>query len=254
MSNYIFNKRDPQINLVGVAIGNGLPNPWVQYSAYAEYALMNRLITFNDYLRLLPQFRQCETMMQFGVEGGRAQCDALFGQIITGSSASYDMSNTDTSQNKFNCYDITKPCFGALCYNFSYMDEFLNQEKILKALGVPEGKRWESCNSSVGDHMAKFDWSKNAAPKLIDLLNNGIKVLMYHGDLDFICNWVGGEKAIDGVEWVGQGEWMKTKYVNIGFGLARKYKNLGFIKFSNAGHMVPMDQPESALEMINTLM
>lgn len=62
------------------------------------------------------------------------------------------------------------------------------------------------------------DWVKNAAPKLTDLLNNNVKVMLYHGELDFICNWVGGERAINGVEWYGQGEWMKERWQNIGYG------------------------------------
>jgi carboxypeptidase C (cathepsin A) len=74
---------------------------------------------------------------------------------------------------------------------------------------------------------------------------------MYNGDLDFVGNWVGGEKSINGLEWVGQSEWQKVGFQNIGYGLKRELANLAFIKFSNAGHMVPMDQPENALKMLN---
>jgi hypothetical protein len=37
--------RGPPINLKGVAIGNGLTNPAVQYGAYADFALQNKLIS-----------------------------------------------------------------------------------------------------------------------------------------------------------------------------------------------------------------
>jgi len=129
----------------------------------------------------------------------------------------------------------------------------LNQKSVLDSLDVPTDKKWEDCNTETGNAMAKFDSRMNAAPMLVDLLNNNVKVLLYHGELDFICNWVGGEKAIDGVEWYGQGEWMKTsgKWENIGYGLMRKWNSLSFVKFSNAGHMVPMDQPENALKMMD---
>merc|ERR1712151_1484815 len=98
--------------------------------------------------------------------------------------------------------------------------------------------------------MAKYDSRRNAAPKLTDLLNNNVKVLLYHGDLDFICNWVGGEKAIDDVEWYGQHSFKKAQFQNIGYGLRRRFRSLDFLKFSNAGHMVPMDQPGWALKMM----
>lgn len=113
--------------------------------------------------------------------------------------------------------------------------------------------KWESCSNSVGSAMSN-DERTNSGPKLVDLLNNGIKVLLYHGELDFSCNWVGGEKAIDGVEWYAQNEWLKTKFKNVGYGLARNYQNLWFIKFSAAGHMVPQDQPENSLKMLDWFM
>jgi len=248
-ANFVFNKRNKDLPLRGAAIGNGLPNPWVQYEGYAEYSLLNKLINFDQYLKMLPDFRQCETMMQYDIKGGREMCDGLVAEILVGNSNS---NGTNTQGQRFNTYDITKPCLGDLCYNFTAVTEFLNQRTVMDALDVPKGMIWEDCNMTTNFNMAKFDWRRNAAPKLIDLLNNDVKVLMYHGDLDFICNWVGGEKAINGVEWYGQGEWMKTQgqWKNIGYGLMRKWNHLSFIKVSNAGHMVPMDQPENALKMM----
>lgn len=35
---------DKKINLKGLAIGNGLTNPAIQFGAYADYALMNKII------------------------------------------------------------------------------------------------------------------------------------------------------------------------------------------------------------------
>lgn len=37
-------------------------------------------------------------------------------------------------------------------------------------------------------------------------------------------------------------------------GLARSAKGLTFLQVYNAGHMVPMDQPEAALQMLTTFL
>lgn len=37
-------------------------------------------------------------------------------------------------------------------------------------------------------------------------------------------------------------------------GLLKSYGPLAFLKFHNAGHMVPMDQPKAALEMLRSWM
>jgi len=79
ISNYIYHQDNANLNLKGVGIGNGLTNPWVQYSAYAEFSLQNKLIDWNTYMTMIPKFRACETMMQFGVKGGKEKCDALYG-------------------------------------------------------------------------------------------------------------------------------------------------------------------------------
>ena len=247
--NYVYNQRNADLPLRGIAIGNGLPNPWVQYEAYAEYALMNRIIGFSEYLRLLPAFRQCETMMQYDIDGGREMCDGLYGSIVS-DSVGFDMAGTNSSSQKFNNYDITKPCIGPLCYNFKHIDDFLNSKAIKADLGVSEGNQWSACDGKVGAMMAKHDWRKNAAPKMADMMNGGLTVWMYHGDLDIICNWVGGEMCLNGVDWYGSVEFGKTQFTNAGYGLKREWNNVRFIKFSNAGHMVPMDQPENAFKML----
>lgn len=166
-SNYVFNQRNPDIPFKGAAIGNGLPNPWVQYEGYAEYSLLNKLINFDQYLEMLPAFRQCETMMQYNIDGGRDMCDGLVGQILAGTS-NFNMAGTNSTGQRFNTYDITKPCLGDLCYNFTFVTEFLNQRSVLDSLGVPKDKKWEDCNGTVGNNMAKFDWRRNAAPMLVD--------------------------------------------------------------------------------------
>ena len=37
------------------------------------------------------------------------------------------------------------------------------------------------------------DWVTDLAPKVAYLLENAVRVLVYSGDKDFICNWRGGE-------------------------------------------------------------
>jgi len=37
------------------------------------------------------------------------------------------------------------------------------------------------------------DWVKDLSSKVAYLLDNGVRGLVYSGDVDFICNWRGGE-------------------------------------------------------------
>lgn len=94
--------------------------------------------------------------------------------------------------NAFNFvqyYDIRKECVGSLCYDFSNMDTFLNQKSVKDALGVGD-RKFVSCSPLVYEAMIT-DWMKNLEVGIPALLEDGIKLLVYAGEYDLICNWLG---------------------------------------------------------------
>lgn len=99
----------------------------------------------------------------------------------------------------------------------------------------------------------------NLAPKISDILNNGtLDVLVYSGDKDFICNWEGGHAWTNGCKWAGQNDFVNKTYEDWTFdkdktaaGQLKSFMNLKFLRVYEAGHMVPMNQPEAALNMLN---
>lgn len=69
------------------------------------------------------------------------------------------------------------------------MEKFLNQESVRDSLGV--GKiRFVSCSTEV--YMAMLvDWMRNLEVGIPLLLEDGINLLIYAGEYDLICNWLG---------------------------------------------------------------
>ena len=96
------------------------------------------------------------------------------------------------------------------------------------------------------------DWMKNFAPYVADLLNDGIPSLIYAGDLDFICNYMGNRAWTLGLDWDHKDEFnaAQERDWNDGAGLTRTANGLTFLQVYDAGPMVPSDQPEHALPMI----
>jgi len=86
-------------------------------------------------------------------------------------------------------YDIRKQCEGSLCYDFSNAETFLNMKTVREALGVGD-LEFVSCSSTVYSAMLQ-DWMKNLEVGIPALLEDGIKVLVYAGEEDLICNWLG---------------------------------------------------------------
>ena len=51
------------------------------------------------------------------------------------------------------------------------------------------------------------DWMLDASPKIVELLNYNMSVLAYSGDLDFMCNWMGGYDWSANMNWTYANNW-----------------------------------------------
>ena len=69
------------------------------------------------------------------------------------------------------------------------MEKFLNLNAVRSALGVGN-RRFVPCSPVVYDAMLT-DWMKNLEVGIPALIEDNIKLLVYAGEYDLICNWLG---------------------------------------------------------------
>ncbi|CAK9159679.1 unnamed protein product [Ilex paraguariensis] len=240
-------KEGAYINLKGFAIGNGLTNPEIQYRAYTDYALDMGLIKNSDYESINKVLPVCEKAIKLcGTDGTIScvasyfVCNSIFNSILA-------------RAGNINYYDIRGQCEGSLCYDFSNMEKYLNLKSVRDALGV--GKiDFVSCSPTVYQAML-VDWMRNLEAGIPELLEDGIKLLVYAGEYDLICNWLGNSRWVHAMEWSGQEEFKASPDVAFEVdgseaGLLKSHGPLSLLKVHDAGHMVPMDQPKAALDML----
>ncbi|KAL7612573.1 serine carboxypeptidase-like isoform X1 [Lactuca sativa] len=244
-------KEGIHINLKGFAIGNGLTDPLVQYPAYTDYALEMGLIKESDYKDINKHLPLCETAIELcGTDGTEAcmaaceACDAIFTSI-------------KSIAGNINHYDIRKECVGSLCYDFSVLENFLDEKSVREALGVGD-LDFVACSPVVNQALI-VDWMRNLEPGIPLLLADGIRLLVYAGEYDLICNWLGNSRWVHAMEWSGKKEFGASPELPFevdGFevGLFKTHEPLTFLKIYDAGHMVPMDQPKAALSMLKRWM
>lgn len=179
----------------------------------------------------------------------RFACQSAFVVCNLGETSPYQMTG-------LNPYDIRLKCGdNPLCYDFSMVEKWLNLDSTKTALHVREESHWQSCNMGIN---LKFhtDWMKDFSPYVADLLNANIPALIYAGDVDFICNYMGNRAWTLGLDWTsgdefrdaGDHEWADDDETSLG--LARSADGFTFLQVYDAGHMVPSDQPAIALKMI----
>jgi cathepsin A (carboxypeptidase C) len=71
--------------------------------------------------------------------------------------------------------------------------------------------------------------------------------LIYAGDADFICNWLGNQAWTEALEWPGQKDFNKADIKDIKLDNGDKYGkikssgNFTFLQVFGAGHMVPSE-------------
>ncbi|KAJ4970212.1 hypothetical protein NE237_003311 [Protea cynaroides] len=235
------------INFKGFAIGNGLTDPAIQYKAYTDYALDNGLIKESEYKSINKLLPACELAIKLcGTDGTIAcmtsyvVCTGIFNKIMA-------------VVGDINYYDVRKKCVGSLCYDFSNMEKFLNDSSVKNALGVADIE-FVSCSPTVYQAMI-MDWMRNLEVGIPALLEDGIKLMIYAGEYDLICNWLGNSRWVHAMEWSGQKKFVASPTISFTVddeekGQMKNFGPLTFVKVHDAGHMVPMDQPKAALEML----
>ncbi|CAL1387012.1 unnamed protein product [Linum trigynum] len=241
------NNEGIHINFKGFAIGNGLTDPALQYKAYPDFALKNGIITESQFNKITKIVPVCELAIKLCGTDGTVSC-----------LASYFVCNTIFNSimsvaGNINYYDIRKECVGSLCYDFSNMEKFLNLNTVRESLGVGDID-FVSCSPTVYQAML-VDWMRNLEVGIPALLEDGIHMLIYAGEYDLICNWLGNSRWVHAMEWSGQKEFVSSPEISFEVdgaeaGVLKTHGPLSFLKVHNAGHMVPMDQPKAALEML----
>ncbi|PIN07302.1 Serine carboxypeptidases (lysosomal cathepsin A) [Handroanthus impetiginosus] len=245
------NEKSTYINIKGLVIGNGMINPEIQYKAHADYALQMKLINQSYYNGLSNSVSLCQKLVKLCGKNGSLTCplasrfrNSVFAGILR-------------QAGDINYYDIRKRCEGPLCYDFSNVEKFLNQESVKKAVGVRDIK-FVSCSSVVHNAMTR-DLMKNYGVHIPALLQEGLKLFIYAGEYDLICNWLGNLRWLTAMKWSGQKNFQSAPSIpfvvdGLNAGLTKRHGRLTFLKVHNAGHMVPMDQPKVSLEMLRRWM
>jgi len=248
-----------RIPLKGIGIGNGWVDPRAQYAGYYEFAYKNKFI--NEFERA-------------AFEGANAACLKLIDS--GGWFAALELCSV-TMQAVLeaiavhvgyqpNVYDVTIPCKKPpLCYDFSNVDAVLNDASVKAALGVPAKRRFTECSMFVHTLMLG-DWVGNFAVDLPAVLAAGIRVEVYSGVNDFICNYVGGLDWTTAMEWPGKAAFnaapLKPWAVNGKLaGSVRSATAPGgkggafeFVEVLGAGHLAPMNRPVQTLALLDAVL
>ncbi|KAG0747056.1 hypothetical protein G6F57_007705 [Rhizopus arrhizus] len=247
-----------QINLKSLLIGNGLTDPLIQYKYYAQMACDNSygpVLDRSTCDKMERDYPICADLIKNCYEN-----PSFFNCLPASSKCNRDQISP-YQMSGMNPYDVREKCKGGgLCYEIlESVQKYLNRGDVKSAVGAETGK-YESCNMQINyKFQMSGDWMRPYVYEIPPLLEDGVRILIYAGDADFICNWMGNKAWTLNLSWTGQKEfkaandteWYSNR-LDKQAGELRKTENgqFAFLRVFGAGHMVPYDQPESGLDML----
>lgn len=236
------------ISLEGVALGNPWTDPANQYDP-SEFARGFGLISQGQRNKLEVLDAECQKLLKAGRFNQRV-CFSLLDDVV-------DSTSTQSS-HKVLMYDARRFVHSTSQFppGHEAVETYLNRQDVKEAIhatGTPQ--RYVECADPPYNALSYQD-GKGVTSELAEILNNGLHVLVYSGQYDIICNHLGTDKMLRMLSWSGQADWLKAQsgvwlVDKQPAGYVQSFKNLQSLLVLDSGHMVPMDQPRNALDMIS---
>ena len=122
---------------------------------------------------------------------------------------------------------------------------YLDRPEVRSILGVETPYNFSACSNNVGKnfnaHMDK--WVVHTQDYIANLLDRGVRILIYAGTYDWQCNYVANKLWVDKLQWSGSGayakaEWRDWTYNGKKAGEVKETELLTFATIRGAGHMM----------------
>uniref|UniRef100_A0A8C4FFH8 Carboxypeptidase n=1 Tax=Dicentrarchus labrax TaxID=13489 RepID=A0A8C4FFH8_DICLA len=271
---------DASLNLQGVAVGNGM----------SSYELNDNSLVYFAYYHGLLGSRLWSDLQTFCCSGGKCNfydnqdqnCSATLGQV-----------QDIVYSSGLNMYNLYAPCPGGVrelvirdlgnsfinnqwtqlwnqkvrglaslhlsvrldppCTNSTPSSLYLNNPYVRAALHIsPKALDWVICSAEVNLKYGRLYMDvRKQYLKLLSALK--YRVLVYNGDVDMACNFMGDEWFVESLNQqveVQRRPWLYDDEDGrqVG-GFVKEFDNIAFLTVKGSGHMVPSDKPIAAFAM-----
>ncbi|KKA26806.1 hypothetical protein TD95_005103 [Thielaviopsis punctulata] len=260
---------DKPWNLKSLLIGNGWVSPPEQYRGTYDFVTKKNLLPTSGQARnkVEAAWKHCESVLAADhlAHVDYSQCEAVLQEFLR-----YTVKLDDSGKSMcYNMYDVrlrdTYPSCGMNWPpDLPAVTKYLRRKDVTQALHVnsAKGAGWNECNGGVGGAFR----NKKSAPSvtLLPEILKEVPIVFFSGAEDLICNWMGTEAFLGNMSWNGgkgfeisPGTWAPRREWTFNgkkAGFWQEARNLSFVVFDEASHMVPFDWPERSLDMLNRVM
>ena len=240
-----------KINLKSILVGNGLTDPYTQYAYYGPMACGKggypAVLSSSACQSMANALPSCQKQIQACYDGGSAStCGRAFDNCNNAFFGPYQRTGRSVYDVRDNAPEIT-----------SYADQYLSQQRVKDALGAELDGGFQDCDGGVYQNFENTgDWMKPIHKKVPGILAK-IPVLIYAGDADWICNWLGNQAWTNALDWPGKTAFNNAPITGVNgadgkeYGKVKNAQGFAFLRVYQAGHEVPSYQPKASLNFFN---
>ncbi|KAI1796104.1 alpha/beta-hydrolase [Ganoderma leucocontextum] len=247
------------IPLKGAAIGNGWMDARRQYPAYLDYGVKHSLLeeTSAAYKTAKETTDRCMAEMAKITDKEPVHvgvCEAVMLEVIAGKN--HKVNGVDKCVNVYDVRldDNSPQCGLNWPPDLDAVYKYLARRDVVSALHADRAPgKWIECRSRV--HAEFSVRASNSSITVLPRVLEKIPVMLFVGDQDLICNYVGVESMIQAMHWNGETGLGKVETLSwmVGGKSAGTWvasRNLTYAKIFDASHMVGFDTPHVAHDMI----
>ncbi|KAJ3396164.1 Cell death protease [Lobulomyces angularis] len=255
----ILKDKNNNFKLKSLLIGNGWIDPLRQYESYIPFGLEKNLLGEPYLSQAKKIWENCKKHYEQKNTIKDNVCEGILEKMLDFSRANGKMC--------INMYDIRLHDEGPNdgCGLFKWppgldlLNKYLAREDVIEAIHAG-GKlsKWQECSGTVS-YALENDKSFPSYTLLPDLLQR-IPIILFNGDQDLICNYMGIEAMINELTWNNEKGFGKDSVKKNWFfgeqllGTYEARKNLTYVKVFNASHMVPVDKGAAGLDILNRML
>ena len=226
------------LHINGIGLGNAWVSPTWQTGSNAAYLYKNNKINMQQLLAYSIEMSTFNSLLQSkDFIKANSLDQAMFSVLCL-------QGNID---NYFNINTTTDSSMAP----YLAMLKWLNQTSTKQALGVTNltfSKGWKAYNALIDDE-------ERSALMILSKVLSKIPVLLYNGNLDLVCNYLGTQAYANNLEWDGRLGYLNSKVNNYTInnkvvGTIQKYSKLTRLTIFGAGHISLYDQPMVTYTML----
>ena len=247
---------DPGINLRGVAIGNGYLDSEMLKQSRLDFAYYHGFVDHQALNNWTKTNCNCLSGTWNCPMNNTSQLVPVYYEIVKIGMTPYNILDNICSNIKYNYTDSTTSVDSSKYFAHCLPDAlkiYMNRPETRKVLGLHDTKsEWQTSRSIVYEEINSQKSMKDHIKEIV-AMNKLDQFIVYYGDMDMVCDFIGGQTFVEdlGLELKEKRKMWKIDGRVVGY--VKQFVGLTFVIVNNAGHSVPMDRPDAGLAILKEL-